>query len=48
MEIFNTVLFAVNREDHLVEYDVINRFSPNRMLMTVSYTHLTLPTNREV
>ena len=33
MEIFNTVLFAVNREDHLVEYDVINRFSPNRMLM---------------
>ena len=33
MEIFNTVLFAVNREDHLIEYDVINRFSPNRMLM---------------
>ena len=33
MEIFNTVLFAVNREDHLVEYDVINRFKPNRMLM---------------
>ena len=33
MEIFNNVLFAVNREDHLVEYDVINRFSPNRMLM---------------
>ena len=33
MEIFNTVLFAVNREDHLVEYDVINRLSPNRMLM---------------
>ena len=33
MEIFNTVLFAVNREDHLVEYDVINRFSPNRLLM---------------
>ena len=33
MEIFNTVLFAVNREDHFVEYDVINSFSPNRMLM---------------
>ena len=31
--IFNTVLFAVNREDHFVEYDVINRFSPNHMLM---------------
>ena len=33
MKIFNTVLFAVNREDHFVEYDVINRLSPNRMLM---------------
>ena len=33
MKIFNTVLFAVNREDHFVEYDVINRLNPNRMLM---------------
>ena len=33
MSIFNSVLFAVNREDHYVEYDVINRLDPNRMLM---------------
>ena len=33
MSIFNSVLFAVNREDHYVEYDVINRLEPNRMLM---------------
>ena len=33
MSIFNSVLFAVNREDHCVEYDVINRLDPNRMLM---------------
>ena len=26
-------MFAVNREDHYVEYDVINRLDPNRMLM---------------
>jgi len=32
MSIFNSVLFAVNREDHYVEYDVINRLDPNRML----------------
>ena len=31
--IFNSVLFAVNREDHYVEYDVINRLNPNRILM---------------
>ena len=33
MSIFNSVLFAVNREDHYVEYDVINRLDPSRMLM---------------
>ena len=33
MSIFNSLLFAVNREDHYVEYDVINRLDPNRMLM---------------
>jgi len=33
MSIFNSVLFAVSREDHYVEYDVINRLDPNRMLM---------------
>ena len=33
MSIFNSVLFAVNREDHYVEHDVINRLDPNRMLM---------------
>ena len=33
MSIFNSVLFAVNREDHYVEYDVINRLDPNRMLI---------------
>ena len=33
MSIFNSVLFAVNREDHCVEYDVIDRLDPNRMLM---------------
>ena len=33
MSIFIYVLFAVNREDHYVEYDVINRLDPNRMLM---------------
>ena len=33
MSIFNSVLFAVNREDHYIEYDVINRLDANRMLM---------------
>ena len=33
MSIFNSLLFAVNREDHYVEYDVINRLDPNRMLI---------------
>ena len=33
MEVFNSVLFAVNREDHFVENQVIKKVNPKRMLM---------------
>ena len=33
MRVFDSVLFAVNREDHFVESQVIKKFNPKKMLM---------------
>ena len=33
MNVFNSTLFAVNREDHLIESQVIKKIKPEKMLM---------------
>ena len=48
---FNAIAYEVDKETELLDYNEIERLAVEhkpKMLIAVSYTHLTLPTNREV
>ena len=47
-KIYNSVQYGINTDTGLIDYDDVEAMAVEHKPKTVSYTHLTLPTNREV